>query len=815
MSNQQNSVNQSQDIADHADIITENKKIGTRRHFLKYGLGASVAALAGSQQAQADHLDIANEEPFIVEDGEPSPPIIPWQEAIPAYMVQPKPTLNSLTPPPQQFSNIAAGECGRNPVQKFDPFFTNPNNIDYYELHLKETLHTFNPAYPPQPIWGYDGTYPGPTFHARYGRPVVVRVFNELPQDHVGYGSPESAMHLHNLHTSSESDGFPGDYFSPEKVGPTLGDQIDANRAVPGQFKDHFYHMVYAGLDDARATDPNAIGDPREALGSLWYHDHTEDATAPNVVKGELGAFFLYDEIDSGNENDTNPNALKLPSGEFDVPLMLNDMRFDRNGFQVFDQLDSDGTFGDMIVINGKIKPFFNVARRRYRLRLYNSGPSREYRLSIMQGSQPQPYTYIANDGNLLERPLMNETAVHITVAERADIIIDFADYPLGTELYLTNFLDMDDTRKHDGILDNDQGIEVLKFIVDREADTPDNSAVLNANSFLRALPPIDLNKVVRRRTFEFDRTGGVWVTNDKIFDVFNAEFNSRKGTAEIWRLVNGSGGWAHPIHIHMEEGRILSVNDRQPPPHMRGRKDVYDLQPGYEMEIFIQFRDFNGKYVMHCHNVIHEDHAMMLRFDVLGDEEEIIEENPNNIPPTVTLAAPVANIGNKSGYIEATTTATNATITRVEFYNNGQSLITTANTAPYRANWHNAPDGRYLITAKAYDSNGLVSTSNAVNIIVDSNAGNTNEKPYIVLKNPSTSPDKTSGFIDAIAHDKDGNIVKIDFFVNGALFSTATAAPYRMQWENAPRGSYQVTAKAYDNNGAIGTSNTIKVNIP
>lgn len=184
---------------------------------------------------------------------------------------------------------------------------------------------------------------------------------------------------------------------------------------------------------------------------------------------------------------------------------------------------------------------------------------------------------------------------------------------------------------------------------------------------------------------FDFTRTGGVWVINDKIFDVFKPEVTFRKGDPEIWRLRNHSGGWAHPIHIHMEKGRILSIDGKTPPPHMRGRKDVYDLQPGMKMEIFIRFRDFNGKYVMHCHNVIHEDHAMMLRFDVVGDEE-VITANTDT-PPTIALNQPVANAGNKTGSIEANVIGNNAAISRVEFFY-GSTLLATATKAPYRPTW-------------------------------------------------------------------------------------------------------------------------------
>jgi FtsP/CotA-like multicopper oxidase with cupredoxin domain len=121
---------------------------------------------------------------------------------------------------------------------------------------------------------------------------------------------------------------------------------------------------------------------------------------------------------------------------------------------------------------------------------------------------------------------------------------------------------------------------------------------------------------VVRNRRFEFERENNVWVVNGKVFDVEQPAIVVRKGTAEIWTL-KGKGSWHHPVHIHMEEGRILSRNGRPPAAHEAGRKDVFVLNPADELRIFMRFRDFTGKYMMHCHNTVHEDHAMMLRFDV------------------------------------------------------------------------------------------------------------------------------------------------------------------------------------------------------
>lgn len=573
-----------------------------RRNLFKLAVGAGALSLAAPKEILAAEV---LQPPVIYP---PSPPVIAWQETFPEYVYKPKAPVAELNPPPQEASNAAFGECGRNPIQRWDTFYADENH-DAYELHVKEQPHVFNPAYPAQNIWGYDGMYPGPTFHARYGRTVITRLFNELPQNHIGFGTPEISMHLHNLHTPTESDGFPGDYFSPIKNGPTL--------SAPGSYKDHCYPNVYAGYDKSRESNPTAIGDPNEALGTLWYHDHTLDSTGPNLVKGMAGFYILYDDVDSGNENDfSNPKALRLPSGDYDVPLMFQDMRFDANGLQFYDQLSPEGAVGDMVVVNGKIKPYFKVARRKYRLRLLNGGPTRFYEFNLVHKGVTKTFTYIANDGNLLEYPLMNQTKVNLGMAERGDIIVDFSAFPIGSEVYLVNRMQQDDTRKTKGLVS--PGNQVLKFIVNRNPTEPDNSRVLTASTLLRKLPPVDLTQVAARRTWEFARKNGVWTVNGQIFNINDIRASPKRGTAEIWTLRNGGGGWAHPVHIHFEEGRILKRNGVAPPLHERGRKDVYVLPPDGEVEVYLRFRDFKGKYVMHCHNLVHEDHAMMVRWDVV-----------------------------------------------------------------------------------------------------------------------------------------------------------------------------------------------------
>lgn len=379
---------------------------------------------------------------------------------------------------------------------------------------------------------------------------------------------------------------------------------------APGKFYDHHYPNCYAGYDRYPSTD----GDPREALGTLWYHDHRMDFTAPNVYRGLAGFYLLFDRIDSGDENDPSPEALRLPSGVgvHDIPLMIQDKMFNSSGYVKFNQFDTDGFLGNKYCVNGVVQPSYSVARRKYRFRILNASTARFYELFLVAAGVDQPFSYIANDGNLLPAPLVMKK-IRIAPAERADIVVDFSKYPIDTKLYLVNRLAQYDSRGPSTIPLN-PGISIMRFDVDREPEKPDNSRV---PSKLRALPPIVYDEVVRRRKFEFDRENDFWTVNSKVFDLFKASAVVKQGTAEIWTL-KGKGSWWHPVHIHMEEGRILSRNGKLPPMHERGRKDVFVLAPGEEVRVFIRFRDFKGKYVMHCHNTIHDDHAMMVRFDVV-----------------------------------------------------------------------------------------------------------------------------------------------------------------------------------------------------
>lgn len=549
-----------------------------------------------------------------------------------------------LDPRPDKFP--VTGEARRAPHQAWDLYPAQK----FYEVEEREVKVKFHRDQPEATIWAFDGKFPGPTFHARYKEPIVVRIRNALPDcfNHIGFGMPETTTHLHNLHSPSESDGNPDDYFPRQcELNPAETDR--------GRFKDHHYVNVYAGVD----TFP-PFGDSREALGTLWYHDHRHNFTSHNVYKGLAGFYLIFDDLDSGDENETKPNALRLPSGEFDVPLMLGDKLFDSSGMLVFDQFNFDGVLGNKMTVNGKVQPFFQVARRKYRFRLLNSGPSRVYGLRVMSAPNAVGDLSAATDfgavqllgvaGNLLPRPLPFVGPGILSPAQRADLVVDFSKAKLGDHLYLVNVWAQSNGRMPDGFVgltvnapqfrEMKPGVPLMRVDVVKDVAEDPSRVLVPLTTPLRPLPdlPPGLNQVAEAdilaaigkskpfpgvetvRDWKFDRSNGQWTVNGQLYDGDKPRATVGKGTGEIWILRNSGGSWLHPVHIHFEEFRILyRANGLKPglfDPAF-GREDTLSLGPGERAVIFMRFRDFHGKYVMHCHNVVHEDHAMMIRWDI------------------------------------------------------------------------------------------------------------------------------------------------------------------------------------------------------
>ncbi len=615
----------------------------TRRELIKWGIFT-----AGGSLVLRNGLSLFAPSAFAaVPTGTPRSPVSPslaFTQPLPRLDVMKPTAVSALYPVPTVEANTTFNAAkgigpieGRPPGpdwahQRFQEFFP---KAAYEVTTLPATGVRFHPQLPlqqPNKVWAFGGTFPPKLIRARYGEPILLRHWNGLSADPAangGFGRNELTTHLHNGHTPAESDGFTGAFFFSQ------------------QLYDYHWVNVLAGHDtiNTNATDPRAgapddgtgivrvPGDWHETMSTLWFHDHRFNFTAQNVYKGLAGMLNLYSAVDRGKEDLADGVNLRLPSGtadgfgnlDYDVDLMFSDKAFDRDGQLFFDIFDTDGFLGDVMTVNGAFKPYFEVERRKVRFRLLNADAARFLKFALSDGS---PFFQIANDGNLLARPVTLTQTDQLGVAERYDVVIDFSRYAIGAKVSLVNLAEHESGKLPARNLtiaealsgqSSDPGVgPVLEFRVVRDPAQPDASQVP------ATLIPLPARVApARTRTFVFGDSGTdrePWTINGLTADFRRVSAQPTPGTAEIWKLVNDGGGWDHPIHIHFEECQTIARNgsaSNVPPAEALGRKDVWRLRPDGSVTVFLQFREFTGMFVEHCHNTTHEDHAMLLRWEL------------------------------------------------------------------------------------------------------------------------------------------------------------------------------------------------------
>src|SRR5438270_1884449 len=547
------------------------------------------------------------------------------------------------------------------------------NTKNGQSIHPK--FHPNLPDQGPLELRTFNGTIPPKLAIGRYGEPIIFRHHNLLPADvtkNGGFGRHTISTHEHNGHHGAENDGFTGAFF------------------FPGQFYDYHWPIVLAGhfSINTDATDPRAgspadngginkvPGDWHETMSTHWFHDHMFSFTSQNVYKGNAAMFNIYSALDRGNESINDGVNLRLPSGttaswgnlDYDINLLLSDKAFDQTGQLYFDIFNFDGFLGDVMTVNLAFRPYFEVERRKYRFRILNASVSRFFKVALSDGSA---MIQIANDGNLLPHPVTLTQLDEQGIAERYDIVIDFSRYSIGSKVWMVNLCEHQDGKKPSKDLTIAQALsgtsldpcvgKFLEFRIVRDPAQPDQSQVPDTmilNPDLSAIP------VAAQRTFQFG-SGAKQTTNDptsayngtgnwgvstdnlgmKKADFGRVSAAPKFGTREIWTLQNGGGGWDHPIHIHFEEGQILARNGSASnvPAWEKGRKDVYRLRPGGSVTITMQFRDWGGMYMEHCHNTVHEDNAMLVRWDISGQGAPQLAPLPTPMatPQGVTFIPP------------------------------------------------------------------------------------------------------------------------------------------------------------------------------
>jgi len=457
-----------------------------------------------------------------------------------------------------------------------------------YDIAMVQVEQQLHRDLPPTTVWAYNGVYPGPTIVARRDEPVTVNWINDLKNangtlrtdhyldvdlcPHGAANLPKTVVHLHGGHVPAAVDGYPESTF------------------LPGEMETYVY--------------PN-----NQQSSLIWYHDHALGITRLNVYMGLAGAYIVRDAVE---------DALNLPSGEYEIPLIIQDRTFNPDGSLQYPSAWQEHFFGDTMLVNGTVWPYLNVKQGKYRFRALNGCNSRTLTLSLSNG---QTFQHLGADGGLLEAPVtLNELT--LGPAERADLIIDFSTNAPGTEIILNN--------SAPAPFPGSPGVgvipEVMKFVV--VGTTGFTDPVPTSLTTLEMLDPADsvVDREFELRKFGDPCTGTEWLINGLHWNDIT-EF-PRLGTTETWTFVNNSGV-SHPMHMHLVFFQVLYSQDFQivgqditttgsrvpPPPHEAGWKDTVMVPPQKLVKVIARFEDYPGLFAYHCHILEHEDHEMMRQF--------------------------------------------------------------------------------------------------------------------------------------------------------------------------------------------------------
>jgi len=486
-----------------------------------------------------------------------------------------------------------------------------------YRIRMSEFIRKMHSQLPPTRLWGYEGQYPGPIIDAFRGQPVEVRWENHLPSQHIfevdphihGAMPPTPAVrtvpHLHGARTGSESDGLPEKWF------------------LPGSGVSYSY--------------PNG-----QSAATLWYHDHAVGITRLNVYAGLSGFYLLRDDEE---------RAMGLPSGNYEIPLLLQDRTLDDAGQLVYSPTHEDGAklppgiwgpefFGELPVVNGALYPYLQVEPRPYRLRLLNGANSRFLNLYFNLAKSPTDipsliqFRQIGTDGGFLPTPVQLNKLL-LGPAERADLIVDFTGLE-GKTVTLSNsaaapFPGWEMMAKH-----HPQLYEWMQFRVNLpltgDTSAPKAETQVSFSRLDATTSVITRDFVLSERLDPQGRSMGVRI-NNKGYDDPVTEI-VKLGSVEKWRFINTTDD-AHPMHLHLVQFQIVERQGfnpvalqngvlqlvgapRPPGAYEAGWKDTAIVNPRDVLTIIARFEGFTGRYVFHCHMLEHEDNDMMRPYEVV-----------------------------------------------------------------------------------------------------------------------------------------------------------------------------------------------------
>lgn len=466
------------------------------------------------------------------------------------------------------------------------PEVLRPASGELLRIAMRETSQRLHRDLPPTRLWTYGGSMPGPTIEARSGELLHIEWSNRLPthhfmpiDHHICGAEPDqpdvrAVVHVHGARVPASDDGYPTDWF------------------VPGQSR--------------RQTFPN-----RQDAATLWYHDHTMGIERLNLYAGLFGTYLL---------RDVHEASLGLPSGEFELPLVLCDRLLTEDG-QLYYPVSgiSDApwvpeVFGNVMLVNGALLPKLGVQPRRYRFRVLNAANGRFFRLSL-RGQRP--FLQIGSDQGLLAAPV-TQTSLFLAPGERADLVIDFATLA-GSDIELMN---------------DSQPLMRFSVAAGKVGDTS------RVPSVLRDVPRMSESTASHARILTIDEYADC-VAEPMLMLLDGKHWHEpvsekpRLGSTEIWSLVNLTSD-THPIHLHLVRFQILDRRPfdvdtylesktlrytgpaQPPPPHEAGWKDTAQVYPGMVTRFIIRFEGYTGRYVWHCHLLEHASNEMMRPFEVV-----------------------------------------------------------------------------------------------------------------------------------------------------------------------------------------------------
>lgn len=438
-----------------------------------------------------------------------------------------------------------------------------------------------------------EGSYLGPIVRVKKGQKIRIRFKNQLPR--------ESVIHWHGLHIPPEMDGHP--MYAIEN-----GEQ-------------YIYEF-----------------EVNNRPGTYWFHPHPDKITGPQVYQGLAGLFIV-----EGENSD-------LPSGEFDIPLIIQDRTFDNNNQLIYLQNNRmgqmQGFLGNQIMVNGSAERTIEVSKSTYRFRMLNGSNSRIYKLAWDDG---EDIIVIGTDGGLLEKPV-EKPYLMLAPGQRAEIWKDFSNAESNDEIQLNSLAFNDGTAMgmgggmmggmmQSGGVENGVAFQVATFKV-----TENSGKKMELPSTLSTIAPLNPTDAVNSsnpRQFYFYNQRMQWVINGETFGMTEvADWEKVKlGTTEIWEYINGDDGrgigmmqdmmrMPHPVHLHGLQYQIIerdvSVMQRAVWESVKegfvdeGWQDTFLLMPGMKIKIRLKFEDFKGIYVYHCHNLEHEDMGMMRNYEVI-----------------------------------------------------------------------------------------------------------------------------------------------------------------------------------------------------